>query len=93
MSKNEVVSVERNGLEWVTTVRFKDGQFFLVPTLGDDLNQSVRKVTLDPSGHCPLVVEFQLSFPVAGRVKAIVRGKTARPAIFNIILNQTVPTR
>lgn len=75
LSKNEVVSVDRNGLEWVTTVRFKDGQFFLVPTLGDDLSQSVRKVTLDPSGHCPLAVEFQLSFPVAGRVKAVVRGK------------------
>ncbi|MBP8790134.1 MAG: aryl-sulfate sulfotransferase [Breznakibacter sp.] len=75
LPREEIASIEPNGAEWVTTVYFKDGRFFLVPTLGDNLTGSVRKVTLDPSGYCPLAVEFHLSFPVAGRVKAIVKGK------------------
>lgn len=64
-----------NKSEWNTTVFYKDGKELAIPTLGDNLDNVVKKTTVNPTGYCPLAVEFQLSFPVPGRVKVIVEGK------------------
>ncbi len=73
--KSEVVSVRRDDSKWITVFSFIDGRQLNVPTLGVAIDDAVRKLTLNPSGYAPLAVELQLSFPVAGRVRAVVRGK------------------
>lgn len=60
---------------WESTIRFVNGNSLTIPTLGDNLDGVIRKVTLDPSGYCPLAAELQLSFHVPGKVKVIVEGK------------------
>lgn len=60
---------------WKSTILYKDGTTLTIPTLGTDLANVIKKTTLNPSGYCPLAVEFQLALPVPGRVRVIVEGK------------------
>lgn len=69
----EDITVDKEN--WKTTIFYKDGKTVEIPTLGNQLTNVVKKITVDPTGYCPLAVEFQLSFPVAGRVRAIVEGR------------------
>ncbi len=69
----EEITIDKSN--WKSTIYYKDGNTLDIPTLGDNLTNVIRKTTLNPSGYCPLAVEFQLAFPVAGRVRAIVEGK------------------
>ena len=75
MSDNTISEINIDKDNWKSTIYFNDGSKFELPTLGNTLTNIVKKVTLNPSGFCPLAVELQLSFPVPGRVKAIVEGK------------------
>lgn len=75
LSDRAIEKIVSNKEEWITTIFYEDGKKLDIPTLGDNLDHVIKKTTVDPTGYCPLAVEFRLSFPVPGRVKAIVEGK------------------
>lgn len=75
LSDRTIEKIVSNKEEWVTTIFYEDGKKLDIPTLGDNLDHVIKKITVNPTGYCPLAVELQLSFPVPGRVKVIVEGK------------------
>lgn len=82
-----------NKTDWRSTIHFSDQSTLDLPTLGDTLTNVVKKVRLDPSGYCPLAVELQLSFPVGGRVRVIVKGKNGKQGNMEHLFTQDGPNQ
>lgn len=70
-----VESVDKNYEKWNTVLTFINKQEISIPTLGENINNAIQTVKLNPSGYNPLAANIFAAFPVKGRAKIIVHGK------------------
>lgn len=70
-----VESVKENYEKWNTVLTFINKQEITIPTLGENINNAIQTVKLNPSGYNPLAANIFAAFPVKGRAKIIVHGK------------------
>lgn len=70
-----VESVNEDYEKWNTILTFVNKQEISIPTLGNNIDDAIKTVKLNPSGYNPLAATVFASFPVKGRAKIIVHGK------------------
>ncbi len=70
-----IESINENYDKWNTVLTFTNKQEISIPSLGNNINDAIQTIELNPSGYNPLAANVFTSFPIKGRAKIIVHGK------------------
>lgn len=70
-----IQNVHIDDVAWRTTITFVNGSTYIVPSIGDAIDDLIVKIVVNPSGYNPLAANLYCELPAQGRIKIIVHSK------------------
>lgn len=82
-----VESVNENYEKWNTILTFNNKQEISIPSLGNNINNTILSTKLNPSEYNPLAANVFAAFPAKGRAKIIIHGKEGSHGTVEYLFN------
>lgn len=82
-----VESVNENYEKWNTILTFNNKQEISIPSLGNNINNTILSTKLNPSEYNPLAANVFVAFPAKGRAKIIIHGKEGSHGTVEYLFN------